>query len=51
MYPFVQYTFTIIAIILTFFLILIFLPTLIDTWQDWIDEQRKRRERKNKCPR
>ena len=51
MYPFVQYTFTIIAIILTFFLILIFLPTLIDTWQDWIDKQRKRRERKNKCPR
>ena len=51
MYPFVQYTFTIIAIILTFFLILIFLPTLMDTWQDWIDEQRRRRERKNKCPR
>lgn len=51
MYPFVQYIFTIIAIILTFFLILIFLPTLIDQWQDWIDEQRKRRERKNKCPR
>ena len=44
MYPFVQYTFTIIAIILTFFLILIFLPTLIDQWQDWIDEQRRRRE-------
>ena len=42
MYPFVQYTFAIIAIILTFFLILIFLPTLIDTWQDWIDEQRRR---------
>ena len=51
MYPFVQYTFTIIAIILTFFLILIFLPTLMDEWQGWIDEQRKRRERKNKCPR
>ena len=51
MYPFVQYTFTIIAIILTFFLILISLPTLMDTWQDWIDEQRRRRERKNKCPR
>ena len=51
MYPFVQYTFTIIAIILTFLLTLIFLPTLIDMWQDWIDEQRKRRERKNKCPR
>ena len=47
MYPFVQYTFTIIAIILTFFLILLFLPTLIDQWQDWIDEQRRRRERKN----
>ena len=51
MYPFVQYTFTIIAIILTFFLTLIFLPTLINTWQDWIDKQRRRRERKNKCPR
>ena len=51
MYPFVQYTFTIIAIILTFLLTLIFLPTLMDTWQDWIDEQRRRRERKNKCPR
>ena len=50
MYPFVQYTFTIIAIILTFFLILIFLPTLMDTWLDWIADQRKRRERKNKCP-
>ena len=51
MYPFVQYTFTIIAIILTFLLSLIFLPTLMDEWQDWIDEQRRRRERKNKCPR
>ena len=51
MYPFVQYTFTIIAIILTFFLILIFLPTLIDTWQEWIDCQRTRREQKTKCPR
>ena len=50
MYPFVQYTFAIIAIILTFFLILIFLPTLIDTWQDWIADQRKRREQKTKCP-
>ena len=50
MYPFVQYTFTIIAIFLTFLLTLIFLPTLMDTWQDWIDEQRRRRERKNKCP-
>ena len=51
MNSFVLYTFTIIAIILTFFLTLIFLPTLIDTWQDWIDEQHRRRERKNKCPR
>ena len=51
MYPFVQYTFTIIAIILTFFITLILLPTLMDEWQDWIDEQRRRRERKNKCPR
>ena len=51
MYPFVQYTFTIIAIILTFLSTLILLPTLIDMWQDWIDEQRRRRERKNKCPR
>ena len=46
MYPFVQYTFTIIAIILTFFLTLIFLPTLIDLWLDFIDDQRKRRDNK-----
>ena len=51
MNSFVQYTFTIIAIILTFFLTLIFLPVSMDEWQDWIDEQRRRRERKNKCPR
>ena len=50
MNSFMQYTFTIIAIILTFFIILTFLPTVIDTWQDLIDEQRRRRERKNKCP-
>ena len=50
MYPFVQYTFAIIAIIFTFLLTAISLPSLIDTWQDWIDEQRRRRERKNKCP-
>ena len=42
MYPFIQYTFTIIAIILTFLLTLIILPTLIYMWQDWKDEQRKR---------
>ena len=51
MYSFVEYIFIIIAVILTFLLTLILLPTLIDVWQDWIDEQRRRRERKNKCPR
>ena len=42
MNSFMQYTFAIIAIIFTFFLILIFLPTLIDQWQDWIADQRRR---------
>lgn len=42
MYPFIQYTFTIIAIILTFLLTAIALPSIIDMWRDWIDEQRRR---------
>ena len=50
MYPFVQYTFAIIAIILTFLLTLTTLPPLIEMWQEWITDQRKRREQKTKCP-
>ena len=50
MNSFMQYTFAIIAIIFTFLLTAISLPSIIDTWQDWIDEQRRLRERKNKCP-
>ena len=42
MYPFVQYTFTIIAIILTFLLTAISLPSIIDLWLDWIADQRRR---------
>ena len=42
MYPFVQYTFTIIAIILTFLLTAISLPSIIDLWRDWIADQRRR---------
>ena len=42
MLPFVQYTFAIIAIILTFFLILILLPVSMDEWLDWIADQRRR---------
>ena len=50
MYPFVQYTFAIIALIFTFLFIALVLPTLVDTWQGLIDDQRKRREQKTKCP-
>ena len=47
MNSFMQYTFAIIAIILTFLLTAISLPSIIDTWQDWIDEQRRRLEDKH----
>ena len=50
MYPFVQYTFAIIALIFAFLFIALVLPPLVDMWQGWIDDQRKRREQKTKCP-
>ena len=46
MYPFVQYTFAIIALIFTFLFIALVLPPLVDMWQGWIDDQRKRRDNK-----
>ena len=46
MNSFMQYTFAIIAIIFTFLLTAISLPSLIDLWLDWIDDQRKRRDNK-----
>ena len=46
MNSFLQYTFAIIAIILTFLLTAISLPSIIDLWLDWIDDQRKRRDNK-----
>lgn len=46
MNSFMQYTFTIIAIIFTFLLTAISLPSIIDLWLDWIDDQRKRRDNK-----
>ena len=42
MNPFMQYTFAIIAIILTFLLTAISLPSIIDLWRDWIADQRRR---------
>ena len=42
MYPFVQYTFAIIALIFTFLFIALVLPPLVDTWLDWIADQRRR---------
>ena len=50
MYPFVQYTFAIIAIILTFLLTAIFLPHIIDLWRDWIEEIYSEWKNKHKCP-
>ena len=46
MYPFVQYTFAIIALIFTFLFIALVLPPLVDMWLDWVDDQRKRRDNK-----
>lgn len=46
MNSFMQYTFAIIAIIFTFLLTAISLPSIIDLWLDWIDDQRKRRDNK-----
>lgn len=42
MNSFMQYTFAIIAIIFTFLLTAISLPSIIDLWQDWIADQRRR---------
>ena len=42
MNSFMQYTFAIIAIILTFLLTAISLPSIIDLWRDWIADQRRR---------
>ena len=47
MNSFMQYTFTIIAIILTFLLTAISLPSIIDLWRDWIADQRRRLKDKN----
>ena len=46
MNSFMQYTFAIIALIFTFLFIALVLPPLVDTWQGWIDDQRKRRDNK-----
>ena len=46
MNSFIQYTFAIIAIILTFLLTAISLPPIIDLWRDWIADRRKRRDNK-----
>ena len=46
MYPFVQYTFAIIALIFTFLFIALVLPPPVDMWLDWIDDLRKRRDNK-----
>ena len=46
MNSFMQYTFTIIAIILTFLFIALVLPPPVDMWRDWIDDLRKRRDNK-----
>ena len=46
MNSFMQYTFATIAIIFTFLLTAISLPSIIDLWRDWIDDQRKRRDNK-----
>ena len=46
MYPFVQYTFAIIALIFIFLFIALVLPPLVDMWQGWIDDQRKHRDNK-----
>ena len=46
MNSFTQYTFAIIAIIFTFLLTAISLPSIIDLWRDWIADQRKRRDNK-----
>ena len=42
MNPFIQYTFAIIAIIFTFLLTAISLPSIIDLWREWIADQRRR---------
>ena len=47
MNSFMQYTFAIIAIILTFLLTAISLPPIIDLWRDWIADQRRRLKDKN----
>ena len=46
MNSFMQYTFTIIAIILTFLITALSLPYIVDLWRDWIDDLRKRRDNK-----
>ena len=46
MNSFMQYTFAIIVIIFTFLLTASSLPSIIDLWLDWIDDQRKRRDNK-----
>ena len=46
MNSFTQYTFAIIAIIFTFLVAAISLPSIIDLWLDWIDDLRKRRDNK-----
>ena len=38
MNSFMQYTFTIIAIILTFLITALSLPYIVDLWRDWIEE-------------